>query len=150
MENVRFVPNIHNPQRLVITLPFSKTNRPGHRQILETRTVYKRTDGGPCPVELMKKICKNRMDKHNEPVFTLNDGRAWDYDTISSVLKGYCTYFGLDPKYYTSHALRIGGATDLFEQGKTLQQIMIAFNWKSKRVAMGYIRVENPDLEKFE
>ena len=79
----------------------------------------------------------------------LNDGLAMGYKNISLVLSGVSKQFGLEPKYYTTHALRIGAATDAFLQGKSIEQIMIMFNWKSRKTARGYVRPNNPDFEKF-
>ena len=107
-------------------------------------------DGGPCPVALLKKICVGRMTKREEPVFLQTDGRALNYTQVSDVLTVLCTHFGLDRKFYTPHSLRIGAATDAYLQGLSLFTIMVKFNWKSKRTAMGYIRTGNEDLEKFE
>ena len=78
------------------------------------------------------------------------NGEVLDYATISHILKILCEEFGLDPRYYTSHALRIGEATDCHCKGMTLPQIMKKLNWSSRRTAMKYIRPENEDLDKFE
>ena len=149
IKHVRFVPGIGNPTKVVLTLPYSKTNQP-NRYKTELRTIKPRSDGGPCAVMMLKEVCRGRMGRFSEPVFLQSPGLAINYKQVSDVLTALCVYFGLDRRYYTPHALRIGAATDAHMKGVSLFRIMVDYNWKSRKVAMGYIRVDNEDLEKFE
>ena len=149
MKHLRFHPTVHHCKKVVITIPYSKTNQPG-KLLHEVRTVKCRCSIGPCPVHELAKICRHRSNSSSEPVFMFNNGVALDYSIFSKMLKILCEEFDLDPRYYTSHALRIGEATDCHQKGMTLPQIMKKLNWTSRRTAMKYIRPENPDLDKFE
>lgn len=144
IRDIHFVPNITNPIKILINIPQSKTNQPGSGEE-EVRELHKRIDEGPCPVELLRSICVGRMTQSNDPVFEVAPSQGFSYHEVSQVLTILAKGLGLDPQIYTSHALRIGGATDEHKQGKTLVQIQKQFNWKSKKSALRYIRPFNPD-----
>ena len=149
MKHVKFYPTFENPTKVVLKLPYSKTNQP-HSYREELRPIYRRTDGGPCPVLMLRDICRGRMLKFEEPVFLQNNGLAINYKQVCEMLELLCETFGLDPRAYKPHSFRIGGATDEYLAGVSVDRIMIHFGWESKKVAKGYIRTENDDLEKFE
>ena len=50
---------------------------------------------------------------------------------ISAALRVLCVAAGLDPTMYSSHSLRIGGATDLAQSGGTEVECRLAGRWHS-------------------
>ena len=148
IHHLKFVPNNANCTKLIVRIPYSKTNQPHHRK-REIRVVRCRC--GPnkaCPVHLVWDIYKSRVHMPDDALFKKSDDTELTYNAISCVLAILCQVFGLEVASYTTHSLRIGGATDAHMQGLTLPQIMIKFNWKSRKTAMRYIR-PNDDVEMF-
>ena len=82
----------------------------------------------------------------------LSDGTAASDKWFRAALKaalGSLTVNGtrVDPHPYNTHSLRAGGATRLFELGRTPQFIALLGRWTSDAV-LGYIRVTDFDLFK--
>lgn len=65
---------------------------------------------------------------------------ALEYTNYSAVLKKLCSDTGLDPKSFSSHSLRRGGATYLLLAGSSIQEIKTRGDWASDCVYL-YLRV---------
>lgn len=148
IRNIRFYPSIDNPKGFIVTLPRSKT-----RQIeaanRETRTIKCRCARGPCIVHELAEHLKGRMNDGAEALFLTDTGFPVTYNILSKVLKILCDGVGIDWHYYTSHALRIGEATDQNMRGVPLEVTMKFVCWRSRKSAMIYIRPDNEDFVKF-
>ena len=150
IKHCTFIPNNVNCAKLILKIPFSKTNQP-HSRRLEIRTLKCRcSNDKACPVHLTWNIYKGRRNKPNDALFLKSNGQAMTYSAISAVLASICTTYKLDPRYYTTHSLRIGAATDAFQQGWTIARIMLAYYWKSRKTVMRYIRVNEDDAMRFQ
>lgn len=64
--------------------------------------------------------------------------RAW-----SVRYKHFLSIVGLNPVHYTDHGFRAGGATDLFDAGMTLVNVMEFGRWKSATSCLRYYRKGN-------
>ena len=58
-------------------------------------------------------------------------GRQFSTSDITSAVRSLCVAAGLDPLLYSSHSLRIGGATDLAMPGGTEVECRMAGRWHS-------------------
>ena len=140
-----------DPDGFIIRLPYTKTKQeydPGH----ETRTIHCRchTVGRDyCAVHALWDICKDRLDHKEEALFLLPDGFPVTYNVLRKILKILCDAVGIDHRYYPTHSLRIGEATDQSMRGRPIELIMKFIQWKSRESAMIYIRPDNVDFIKF-
>jgi integrase len=69
-----------------------------------------------------------RRDKHFSR-------RTWS-DRVKKIL----TAAGLEPRLYSDHGFRAGGATDLFDAGMTLTEVMEFGRWKTAKSCLRYYR----------
>ena len=65
------------------------------------------------------------------PAFRADGRRHFNTQEISDIVRNICTACGLDPSLYSSHSLRIGGATDTAENGGTEVECRLAGRWKT-------------------
>ena len=65
------------------------------------------------------------------PAFRNATGRQFSTGDITSAVRSLCAAAGLDPLLYSSHSLRIGGATDLAMSGGTEVECRMAGRWHS-------------------
>lgn len=141
----------NDPRAYVIELPHSKTKQK-YDTGTETRTIHCECEKvGPqkCSVHTLWELCKDRMENKHEALFLMPDGFPVTYNVLSNVLRILCEAVGIDYHYYTSHALRIGEATDRSMRGETVETIMKFVQWKHRESAMIYIRPNNVDFVKF-
>ena len=150
IKNITFIPNIENPTSFIVVLPKTKTNNVDAPD-RETRTIHCRCDKGiSCVVHELAELLKDRMENKNEALFLMDNGFPFTYSALHEILKILCDAVGIDWHYYTSHALRIGEATDQNRRGVPLEQTMKFVCWKNRKSAMIYIRPDNEDFVKFE
>ncbi len=69
-----------------------------------------------------------------------SDGWELSYAKLNAAIKKLATVFGLDPKRYSSHSLRIGGASALAAAGAPDYIIQLMGRWKSTAF-LKYIRL---------
>jgi hypothetical protein len=72
-----------------------------------------------------------QADRHKVPAFRTAAGKQFCTGEITSAVRALCTAAGLDPSLYSSHSLRIGGATDLAMSGGTEVECRMAGRWHS-------------------
>ena len=72
-----------------------------------------------------------RADRHKVPAFRNAAGKQFCTGEITSAVRALCMAAGLDPSLYSSHSLRIGGATDLAMSGGTEVECRMAGRWHS-------------------
>ena len=151
-KHVRVTTDVDGVEIVILDIPGSKTNQ---FDIPEERVLYHRdkmcnagsTPTTMCPACVCKLNSTNR--KQDDPLFTDEQGRYYSYKMLNDITKRCAVFFGLDSKYYTTHCLRRGGATDLFiKYGKSLDWIMVNCNWESKETVMKrYLKAHNPDFD---
>ena len=69
--------------------------------------------------------------RHRVPAFRGATGKQFSTGDITSAVRSLCAAAGLDPLLYSSHSLRIGGATDLAMSGGTEVECRMAGRWHS-------------------
>ena len=83
-----------------------------------------------CPVRLLAKYCSLNRN-FTGPLFRFSCGQPVSATYFRSILKQILTKLNLDPKIYTTHSFRIGGATQAHAQNFTISQIKQLGRWKS-------------------
>ena len=134
---------------VILDIPGSKTNQ---FCIPEERVLYHRgtyCNDAQCAHPLCPAcVCKLNIEGRgpDEPLFTKVNGQPYGYSYLNKLVKACAEKFGLNPAYYTTHCLRRGGATDLFNSGRSVEWIMVHCNWDGKDTVMRtYLKATNPD-----
>ncbi len=91
-----------------------------------------------CPHRLLRMYLEERGSAAG-PLFLSNQGKQLSTSAISSIVKRVAALAHL-PGRYSSHSLRIGGATAAMIAGLSLEQIKAIGNWQSEAV-MRYLRL---------
>ena len=82
-----------------------------------------------------------------DPLFVKLDGSAYSTADIKSVVRSTAVAAGIDPAMKGAHSLRIGGATHIFEQGGSPDQLKAAGRWDGDLASL-YMRVSKHTLHK--
>ena len=151
VKHVWFHPSFTEPNRVTLDLPGSKTNQ-FHK--FEPRRLLCCCNNVAttwlCPVHVLKLICSGRLHHPSEALF-MDGTQPFTYTALNDLLKRLVPKIDLDPKFYTSKCLRIGGATDAMVVYKwSAEKVMKEFNWKTRKVMLSYVRDKNPDLLKLD
>ena len=121
---------------LFIFIEKSKTDqeRVGHTVVLgmDIKNPWK------CPVRHFRAL-RGRRRKGAKSFFHNRKGGQLPPKNVNVRLKKLCTLAGLDPKKYSSHGLRAGGATEAAANGIRTHLIKRHGHWKSSAVYI-YIR----------
>ena len=90
------------------------------------------TGGDICPVKLLREYLQWRGDQPG-PLFLDHKGGQLSTGAISSLVRRMAKENGFDG-CYSSHSLRIGGATAAMEGGMSKEQIQAIGGWTSEAV----------------
>lgn len=94
-----------------------------------------------CPVGVMREYLRQRGE-HQGWLFEADGGRQLSTGAISSIVKKVASNAGLKG-WFSSHSLRIGGATAAMAGGMTKEQIKAIGGWTSDAVDR-YLRAVEP------
>ena len=144
-KHITFLPSLAQPDRIRIRLPGSKTNHINTEEIRIIHCVCAKN--WPCTVHLLLPVYQARQHDPGAWLFAKQDGSPYYRHDLEETLLNCCDFLDLEYKYYTPHALRIGGATWLWWHQHTVAEIAHKGNWRSDSV-LTYLRSENPDLIK--
>lgn len=116
-------------------------------------SVYKHSQGQPtiipvsrqplreiCPVRALLQYMQDSPCQHG-PLFRFRSGASVSVSDFRSVLRSLVVECHLDPTTYTSHSLRIGGATHAHLNNMSTAQICRLGRWKSTAYKK-YIRTD--------
>ena len=92
-----------------------------------------------CPVKALKTYLALR-GQHKGPLFTLPNGDAVSCQFFNQQLNTLIIHSNLPQGRYSSHSLRIGGATTAIIQGASEAQVKVMGRWKSEAFKK-YIRL---------
>jgi site-specific recombinase XerC len=137
--DVQVLPSLDNPQWMEVEIKASKTDcfREGI-----TLKVYANGDR-TCPVAAMARWLRVRASSgHDQPLFVLSDGTFLTRARLQRVLKLGIKAAGYDPKHWSTHSLRIGGASTLAAQGWPAETIMLLGRWSSE-CYLRYLRMND-------
>ena len=143
--DVTFYPNNHQPTKVGINLTGSKTNQNYSEEVRYAHCVCAKHR--PCLVHLLLEVWRIRRHFPNKWLFIKPNGKPFTRYDIVQTLEHACTKLGLNKKHYTPHCLRIGGATNLYWNGISIEEIAKRGHWRSDCV-LTYLRADNPDLLK--
>jgi site-specific recombinase XerC len=89
------------------------------------------TNGPLCPLLWLKTAMDRAIDKRGEaPVFQRPNGAPMTYAYFQNFIKRMCVKTGL-PQGFSSHSLRIGGASTLIALGFSVDAVKKLGRWKS-------------------
>jgi hypothetical protein len=109
----------------------------GHRCTFETQTVSERH--AFCVATIMFAWAQRARPKSDEPFLSYRGEASLSYDKYTGVIKRAAFQSGFDPARFSSHSVRIGGASSLAAAGFDNYYIMLAGRWKSLAF-LDYIR----------
>ena len=134
---------------VLLKLPGSKTNQKGKKEYrtLVHRCQTETVDSKYCPACAAIKLIQDRNDK-DEALFLNDVGRPFTYKDVHQMMEKIAIALNLNPRYYRPHCLRVGGATDLYQEyGKSIDWIMLNCNWAARRTVLErYLKLVNPDV----
>jgi hypothetical protein len=119
--------------RIVILIPYSKTDALGVGVELDLDADV----GNPlCPVEAFNRLRllaprRFHTRQASKQLFALEDGSTLTKGRVHAVLKSAGARLGYDPKDFTSHSLRAGGASAMFHNGFSVDEIKKRGRWVS-------------------
>ncbi len=146
LRHVVFFPSLEKPTYMRLIIPMSKTD-----QVAAGRSVIiAKCNGRVCPVSFLRQFLifrygsinniLSRLSRGgNEWLLDMGKGRPLSYGILRNALTLTCNKLGLNPRKYTPHSFRIGGATWLLQQGVPLVVIKHMGGWKSDAVER-YVR----------
>ena len=139
-EHVIKAKNIHvavNKMKILIVLYSSKTHGKGNRPQKVKITANRESKiNFFCPFKLMRAYMQLRGNYKNddEQLFVFHDYTPVKAEHARSVLKDCITKLNLDECLYNYHSMRIGMATQLAKNGKSIEEIKRAGRWRSNTV----------------
>lgn len=126
--HVSFETPVALPPRALLFIAQSKTD-----VFHEGATVALSANGGDlCPVRWLREVLANAPRKDPDAaVFQRADGSPASYDDLQAFIKALCASAGLDSARFSTHSLRIGGATTLMKLGFAADAIQKLGRWVS-------------------
>ena len=85
----------------------------------------------------------------NQPLFVNSNNKACPTSYINKLIDKLCRILKLDSKYYSSHSLKRGGATQARINGYSIDWIQTRGAWRSRDVCKQYISTDLVDIGKF-
>jgi hypothetical protein len=114
-----------------IRLEGAKNNQYGRE---EFRFQHKSQDAVICPVRgarWIHKAASKLGTRPEEPALTIKNKQGVTSHLVSKTIKAAAARCGLDPKRYSTHSVRIGGATKLLNSGADRLIIKLLGRWLS-------------------
>ena len=112
------------PPRVVVVFTTFK-----HSLSKQSITIYPR-NSSLCPVATMLCYLSHRIS-HSQFLFISSSGKPVTWLQFTYMLKRCIGLLHMDPKLYTSHSFRIGGATYAAQKGLSILQIQRLGRWRS-------------------
>ena len=85
----------------------------------------------------------------HQPLLVKPNGKIFNSNAMSAVLRVLCKKFDLDPAFYTPYCLRIGAACEDYWDIGDIYHVMRKYHWDSASSCLRYLRESNVDLYKF-
>jgi len=119
---------------VLVRLGRSKADQKAQRKPL----LIEASDSPACPVKLVTSLVKSRRAQgaaDGDRLFVGAAGRPLSTSAVTSVIRRMAELHGLDPKTFSGHSLRIGGASAALAGGLTEDQVKAVGGWKSAAVS---------------
>ena len=146
LKDLFWKPNKH-PVRLVVNLTIGKTNKT--RRVIQYILDCTCPPVTTCTVHLVRRIVRNRLDQIDAPLFIKPNGKIFNSNAMSAVLRLLCNHFNLDNSYYPPYCLRIGAACEDYWECGDIYQVMKKYHWETASSCIRYLRESNVDLVNF-
>lgn len=118
--------------KLIVTFCWTKTIQSGERKLLIP--VCNIPGSVLCPVKAFKQMCLLIPGSTSDPAFCVcrkNKNVPITYNQFQSKLRKLINIIGLDPKAYSSHSFRRGGASWAFKSKVSSNLIQMHGDWQS-------------------
>jgi len=93
-----------------------------------------------CPVAFLESFLQLRHStSRSQPLCVLPSGKLVTYPIVMDAIKAHAALLGLSAKSFATQSLRIGGSTALSSAGCSIEDIMLAGQWKSS-ACLRYLR----------
>ena len=104
--------------------------------------------GRYCPVRLMASYLAVRPATvpASKPIFVWPSGRALRSSEVSKALQEVLVEVGQDPKEFSAHGFRIGGATEAAQQGASDAELRMLGRWSSSAF-LTYVRPQSTSFK---
>ena len=120
---------------LLVTLKWSKTIQSGGREHTVPLVAIR---GSPlCPVKAYHEMCQLIPGNKEDPLFRVKINGKWvpmTYNWYTKQLRSALIQIGRNPKAFSSHSARRGGATYLSQCGVSKDLIKLIGDWRSDAV----------------
>ena len=148
INDLKFIPDIKNPTRLDILLRSRKNDQLG---IYKYQLYFQCTCRThlPCVLHLARLTLAKRYHLKHEPVFINAKNRACPTSYVNKLIDKLCQPLQLDSRYYSSHSLKRGGATQARINGFSIDWIQTRGAWRSREICKQYISTDLIDIGKF-
>ena len=120
-----------NPDEMLIILPYSKTDMEGQGRELN---LFAEDDNELCVVTSMAdawRMNPKHFQRPEAPLFSNKEGRPVKKTDLQEALRKASAELGYNPEDYSSHSLRSGGATAMYEADIPVEDIQRRGRWKS-------------------
>ena len=133
---VCFVPDIHNPTHIILTV---KVSKPGQYKVGHDLMIYPSADPHLCPVIALRDLFRSDPQPPDEPLFdfskrtytSANPHRSMARSDYVSLFNASVHSAGLDTSQTKTHSLRSGGATAMLRAGVPACVITRLGRWKN-------------------
>ena len=139
LNNVTFHPSFRETEYLIFTLPGSKTDQ--FRQGFRITMICTKKD--LCATCAIRRMLVHRFRSvsrilrrlsSNRSLFMLNKNQVLSEGKVRKYLREVCIRINLNSTRYLPQSFRIGGATNLLENGVSVDEIKLIGRWKSNAV----------------
>ena len=127
---------------VLVYVSFSKTIHFGNKYLVIP--IPGNSDEAMDLVRHMRALLNTVKCPPESPAFTYSSGKFITYSTFTTSLKRLLGQAGYNPRLYTGHSFRRGGATLLYRLGASILQIQISGDWSSQCFAR-YLHVSEDD-----
>ena len=114
---------------ITLSLHWSKTNQFAER--IHKVPIIRITNSVLCPVQAMSNMLKLVPGKPGDPLFMLPNRKPVTYSEFMIFLKTIVSISGYDPKNFSTHSFRRGGATHAFRSNVPSELIKEHGDWSS-------------------
>ncbi|KAJ7252605.1 hypothetical protein C8J57DRAFT_1474228 [Mycena rebaudengoi] len=122
-DSVEFLPSLENPDRVILTLPASKTDpfRKGIRITVAAAPGHR-----SCAVAALKRLFEAQPRSGSAPLFEGLDGDAMRYDYLVKSVRTALLSAGINPANFAGHSFRRGAASQAAAGGPLAQRCLQA------------------------
>lgn len=119
----------HKSKMVLVFVGWSKTNQFGSRDLVVP--IPSNTDPALDLYRHMNSLFSRISVSGNRPAFSYSREKFVSYTTFTTRLKSLLSASGIDPRHYSGHSFRRGGASYLHSLGATPLEIQACGDWQT-------------------